>query len=133
MDPCSESGSHKEKLLEEIHRSRQAVARDWHAFREELNLRSKLQTAVRARPAAWLGGAALTGFLLAGGLRCPRRNKTAPHLPHQTSPSPGKASPPAPAPWAALMATLKFAVPLLKPLIQVYASKRLAKIAESLK
>jgi hypothetical protein len=56
----------KQEILEELRRSRVAIARDTASIAEELNLVSKIRRSVTTRPLAWLGSAAALGYILAG-------------------------------------------------------------------
>jgi hypothetical protein len=119
--------SDKEKLLEELRLSRRAMARDAAAVVEEINLASKFKKSVRARPLAWLGGAAALGWILAG-----------PKTRVVTKPAKGKsANPPekfrhgSPSGfWGILLALFKFALPIARPALSAYAARRLGELAE---
>lgn len=56
----------KQEILEELRRSRVAIARDTASIAEEINLVSKIRRSVKTRPLAWLGSAAAIGYILAG-------------------------------------------------------------------
>lgn len=119
--------SDKEKLLEELRRSRRAMARDAAAVVEEINLASKFKKSVRNRPLAWLGGAAALGWILAG-----------PKTRVVTKSAKGKSQNPPEKPrlgspvglWGILLALFKFALPLARPALSAYAARRLGELAE---
>lgn len=120
--------SEKDKLLEELRRSRHAIARDAAAVAEEINLASKIKKSVRARPLAWLGGAAALGYILAG----PKNRvivKPAKGVKPSTLPakSGGGASSGL---WGILIALFKFALPLARPALSAYAARRLGELSE---
>lgn len=56
--------SAKQALLAQISQSRTAVLRDSRILKDELNLASKLRDSVRNHPSFWLGGAAVSGYLM---------------------------------------------------------------------
>jgi len=117
----------KEQLLQEIDQSRRAIRRDTHTLRDELNFGKKLGSVVKRQPLAWLGGAALTGFVLSlFGRRPPKviiRENGSRKL--------GKEQPAAQAAkslgfWGMLFALFKVAFPAMKPFLSAYAARRLA-------
>lgn len=118
----------KEKLLEELRLSRQAMARDAAAVVEEINLASKFKKSIRTRPLAWLGGAAALGWILAGPktrvvVKPAKGNK---HADRSRKPRVG-------GPvgfWSVLLAVSKFALPLARPVLSAYAARRLGELAE---
>jgi hypothetical protein len=58
--------SSKAAILSEIALSRTAVKQASEAVRHELDYPTKVKNSVRSNPFAWLGGAALVGYILAG-------------------------------------------------------------------
>ena len=119
--------SDKEKLLEELRRSRRALARDAAAVVEEINLAAKFKKSVRNRPLAWLGGAAALGWILAGPKS---RVVTKPAKGKSTNP-PEKSRLGSPVGlWGVLLALFKFALPLARPALSAYAARRLGELAE---
>jgi hypothetical protein len=119
--------SPKEKILEELRLSRAAITRDAAAVADEINLASKLKKSVRARPLAWLGGAAVIGWLLAGPkTRVVTKNakgKKVEALPEKSRPSGF---------WGLLLALFKIALPLARPALSAYAARRLGEMAEKI-
>ena len=119
--------SDKEKLLEELHLSRRAMARDAAAVVDEINLASKFKKSVRTRPLAWLGGAAALGYILAG----PKTRivtKPTQAKPANTSEKSGHGAPVGF--WGIVIALFKFVLPLARPALSAYAARRLGELAE---
>jgi hypothetical protein len=118
--------STKEQLLEELRRSRAAIARDAAAIAEEINLASKIKKSVLLHPLAWLSSATALGYILAGpktrvitklvkGQSADRLEKSRPLIP--------------PLLWSLLLALFKFAFPLARPALTAFAMRRLAGLA----
>ena len=122
--------TNKSEILAEIARSRAAIARDSAMVRMELDITKHLKNSVKTRPFAWLGGAAAIGYILAGPKT---RTKT---VIKTVKPSNLGAAvvetKPARTYWDILIALFKMAIPLLKPLISVYAARRVGAFAEKL-
>lgn len=117
----------KEKILEELRRSRAAIARDANAVVEEVNLVSKFKKSVRNRPLAWLGGAAALGWILAG----PKTRVVTKTIKSQSI-EPAKKSRLSGAAglWSILLALFKIAYPLARPALSAYAARRVGEFAE---
>ncbi len=117
----------KEKILEDLRRSRAAIARDANAVVEEVNLVSKLKKSVRNRPLAWLGGAAALGWVLAGPkTRIVTKTVKGKSLePAKKSRLSGAAGL-----WSILLALFKIAYPLARPALTAYATRRVGEFAE---
>ena len=117
----------KEKILEDLRRSRAAIARDANAVVEEVNLVSKLKKSVRNRPLAWLGGAAALGWVLAGPkTRIVTKTVKGKSLePAKKSGLSGAAGL-----WSILLALFKIAYPLARPALTAYATRRVGEFAE---
>ncbi len=118
----------KSRILAEIQASRLALTRDTQALADELNFLKKLELTVRKRPLAWLGGAALSGFVFSA-----LRRRPAP----KPNPKKSKETPPPSSParftfWAFLLAVFKLLLPALRPLFTTYATKSIAGLAGSL-
>lgn len=119
--------SAKDQILEELRRSRAAVARDAAAIAEEINLASKFKKSVRTRPLAWLGGAAALGWILAG----PKTRVVVKPAKGQSAGQPPKSRLAGSAGfWSILLAVFKFALPVARPALSAYASRRLGEFAE---
>jgi len=110
----------KSQIIAEIDASRRAIARDFSALREELDFVEKSKQSVRKHSFAWLGGAALVGYVLSG-----RRKKAANKLADPKASTPDKTSPGAFGWGAFLLAAFKIALPFLRPIFSAYAAKRL--------
>jgi len=111
----------RSQLVAELDSSRRAIARDFSALRTELDFVEKSKRSVREHSFAWLGGAAVLGYVLSG-----RRKKKAQKL-GVTKPDPQQKTPLARFEWGAfLLATFRIALPLLRPIFSAYAAKRLA-------
>ena len=118
----------KKEILEELRRSRIAIARDTTSIAEGLNLTSKIRRSVTARPLAWLGSAAAIGYILAG----PKTRKAPPATRSKKGTSPEK--PPAPrGGWQILFHLFlnlgRILLPILRPAISAYAAQRLAELS----
>ena len=117
----------KEKILEDLRRSRAAIARDANAVVEEVNLVSKFKKSVRNQPLAWLGGAAALGWILAG----PKTRVVTKTLKGKSL-EPAKKSRLSGAAglWSILLSLFKIAYPLARPAISAYAARRVGEFAE---
>jgi len=121
--------SNKEAILEELQRSRLAIARDTTAITEEFNLLGKIKRSVKSRPLAWLGGAAAIGYIFAGP-----KTKTI----TQKAPQKGDTEKTAPIGkdrrhWLMTAYGLfKFALPFVRPAISAYAARRLGEFSEKI-
>lgn len=113
-------------LLEEVRRSRAAIARDFENLRSELDLPGKLRAGYQKRPALWLGAAAALGWVLAGR----KRRRTA-RTSRMAASSPER-SPHHAGVGVFLIALAKLLLPLLKPLLTAYTAKKLARLGERL-
>ncbi len=118
----------KDELLAEISRSRLAIARDFGAVKEELNVSSKLGRTFSRHPFAWLGGAAALGWILSGP-----KTKTRVVTVGKDSKGAVKKTVKSPAGLLGIFLTiLRIAVPMLKPVFSAYAAKRFAEMATKL-
>lgn len=118
--------SPKDRILEELRLSRAAIVRDAAAVAEEINLASKLKKSVRARPLAWLGGAAALGWILAG----PKTRVVTKSAKGKFAAAPEKSRPAGF--WGLLLALFKIALPLARPALSAYAARRLGEMAEKI-
>ena len=122
--------SSKAELLAAIASSRAAIRRDSSTVRAELDVAAKIQSSVRSRPFAWLGGAAAIGYLLAGPKT---RTKTVTKFVRQKSGEPVRETKKKPRGFFdLLLSLLKLAVPLLRPALSAYAAKRFGDFAQKL-
>jgi hypothetical protein len=114
----------KARILEDILRSRSAIARDFRAVTQSVNVGTRVTASFRSRPAVWMSGAAMLGWILAGPkrkvVRVEKQARGKPGSPHRKSG--GK--------LALLLAAIKAASPVIKPVITAYAARRLAAFAE---
>ena len=118
----------KQEILEELRRSRVAIARDTASIAEELDIVSKIRRSVKTRPLAWLGSAAALGYILAG----PKTRK-APKSISVEKGAKSEKSEPVRTGWQGLFRTLfnlsKFLVPILRPALSAYAAQRLGELS----
>ena len=122
------------QLIAEVKASRNAVTRDASLLIEELNFVDKASVAIRRKPLAWLSGATLGGLLFSRFAFGKNNNKLGKRKmggekfdkEHQ------KRGVEKLTLWSFLLGTLRLALPLLKPLLSAYASKRLSEMALSL-
>lgn len=115
--------------------SRLAIRRDFSDLQDELNVARKIEKVIKKRPAAWLAGATLTGFVIAGWRRRPAKPKQKKQLFFGLKKKEEPPIPPAAATltfWGFLLATIKMLLPVLRPFFSAYASKRMAEMAFSL-
>ena len=118
----------KQEILEELRRSRVAIARDTASIAEELNLVSKIRRSVTARPLAWLGSAAALGYILAG----PKTRKAPKTIPAKKGKKSEKSEPVHTGRqgfFSILFNLAKFLFPLLRPALSAYAAQRLSELS----
>ena len=117
----------KETILQELRRSRVAIARDINAVSDEINIAAKLKRSVKARPLAWLGSAAALGYMLAG----PKTRRVTSTTPKGTKSIPTVV--PARSRWTvffnSLLMIFKLLLPVLRPALSAYAAQRLGEFA----
>ena len=120
----------KVELLADVARCRAAILRDSSTVRAEIDLAAKIQNSVRSRPFAWLGGAAMIGFLLAGPKT---RTKTVTKLVREKSGAPVRETKKNPHGFIDIfLSLLKFFFPLVRPALSAYAAKRFGDFAQRL-
>jgi hypothetical protein len=118
----------KQEILEELRRSRVAIARDTASIAEELNLVSKIRRSVKTRPLAWLGSAAALGYILAG----PKTRKAPKTIPTKKGAKSEKSEPARTERqgfFSILFNLAKFLFPLLRPALSAYAAQRLGELS----
>jgi hypothetical protein len=123
--------SNKEAILEELRRSRLAIARDTAAIAEEFNIFGKLRRSVTSRPFAWLGGAAALGYIFAG----PKTKTITKTVPQKGDSSALKKEPATKDRQRWLMTTFnicKLALPFVRPALSAYAARRLGEFSEKI-
>ena len=123
--------SNKEAILEELRRSRLAIARDTAAIAEEFNILGKLRRSVTSRPFAWLGGAAALGYIFAG----PKPKTITKIGPQKGDSSALKKEPATKDRQRWLMTTFnicKLALPFVRPALSAYAARRLGEFSEKI-
>ena len=123
--------SNKDAILEELRRSRLAIARDTTAITEEFNLLGKLKRSVTSRPLAWLGGAAALGYIFAG----PKTKTITKKAPQKGGGPTEKTAPTGKDRRHWLMTAyglFKFALPFVRPAISAYAARRLGEFSEKI-
>ena len=117
----------KDAILEELRLSRMAIARDTHSLAEEFNISAKLQRSVKSHPLAWLSGAAAIGYIFAGPKTKTVTKLVAPKNESHSKDAPQKAS-------SHLLKNafglFKILLPLIRPAVSAYASRRLGEYAE---
>lgn len=121
-----------DKLLKEVDASRRAIQRDVTAFKFQIDLPSRAQDAIRARPARWLGGAAVVGFIAA--LVRPKRRRAkqlGKKLESSDSEVVNKSAKSITA-WGILLGIFKAILPLARPALTAFAAKRFADMASKL-
>ena len=115
----------KQKILEDLRRSRAAIARDAAAITEEINLASKIKRSVLSHPLAWLGSATALGYILAG----PKTRIVTKLVKGQSADRVEKSrSGLVPVLWSVLLALFKFGFPLARPALTAFAMRRLAEL-----
>ena len=115
----------KQKIIEDLRRSRAAIARDAAAIAEEINLASKIKRSVLSHPLAWLGSATALGYILAG----PKTRIVTKLVKGQSADRVEKSrSGLVPVLWSVLLALFKFGFPLARPALTAFAMRRLAEL-----
>ncbi|MEI8292887.1 MAG: hypothetical protein WCG66_02740 [bacterium] len=118
----------KHDILEELRRSRLAIARDTAAIAGELNLVSKIRRSVTSHPLAWLGSAGAIGYILAG----PKTRKAPESIPAKKGAISEKTEP-SRSGWQSFFGVLfnlaKFLLPLMRPALSAYAAQRLGDLS----
>jgi len=115
----------KSQLIAELERSRSDLARDLRGVRHGLDVGAHLRHAFVRQKAAWLGGAALTGWLLS---RLPSRRKA---VPRGDKPLAGMPKPKQSERGGLLLAALGVAGTILKPAITALATRKIKEFAAS--
>ena len=118
----------KKEILEELRRSRVAIARDTASITEELNLFSKIRRSVTTRPLAWLGSAAALGYILAG----PKTRKAPKTISTKKGAKSEKSEPVQTGRqgfFSILFNLAKFLFPLFRPALSAYAAQRLGELS----
>ena len=118
----------KQEILEELRRSRKAIARDTASIAEELNLVSKIRRSVTTRPLAWLGSAAALGYILAG----PKTRKAPKIIPDKKGSKSEKSESVHTGRqrfFSILFNLAKFLFPFFRPALSAYAAQRLGELS----
>jgi hypothetical protein len=115
----------KQEILEELRRSRVAIARDTASIAEELNLVSKIRRSVTTRPLAWLGSAAALGYILAG----PKTRKAPKTIPTKKGTKSEPVQTGRQGFFSILFNLAKFLFPLFRPALSAYAAQRLGELS----
>ena len=123
--------SNKEAILEELRRSRLAIARDTTAITEEFNLLGKIKRSVKSRPLAWLGGAAALGYIFAGP-KTKNLTKKAPQKGGDTTEKSASTSKDRRHWLMTSFGIFKMALPFVRPAISAYAARRLGEFSEKI-
>lgn len=123
--------SNKDAILEELRRSRLAIARDTTAITEEFNLLGKLKRSVKSRPLAWLGGAAALGYIFAGP-KTKTLTKKAPQKDGDTTEKSASTSKDSRHWLKTAFGIFKMALPFVRPAISAYAARRLGEFSEKI-
>ena len=122
----------KDAILEDLRRSRLAIARDTNAISDQLNVSAKIQRSVKRHPLAWLGGAAALGYIFAGP-----KTKTitkivpAKSVPDENTPPPAETKSSSHFVEGSLR-FFKVIFPLVRPVLMSYATRRLGEFAEKI-
>ncbi|MEI6797146.1 MAG: hypothetical protein WCK39_09815 [Methanomassiliicoccales archaeon] len=120
----------KSEILAEIARSRADIVSDAASLRAELDVATRVKKSVVMRPFAWLGSAAALGYMLAGP-----KTRTKTVIKTVRDAKTGTAhvgKKPSHTFLDILFGFFKLALPLLKPLITAYATRRVGAFAEKL-
>jgi hypothetical protein len=118
----------KQEILEELRRSRLAIARDTASIAEELDIVSKIRRSVKTRPLAWLGSAAALGYILAGPkTRKPQKTISANKGVKSEKSEPANAG--RQGFFSILFNLAKFLFPILRPALSAYAAQRLGELS----
>lgn len=125
----SDTTAAKQNYLRELELSRLALHRDLHALRDECNVVKKVKSVVARKPLWWLGGAALLGFVFSARRRTVRVERVLVGQSAKDAPRKSASVGRRLTFWGFLFAALKSALPLLRPVVSAYASKRLAELA----
>ena len=123
--------SNKEAILEELRRSRLAIARDTTAITEEFNLLGKIKRSVKSRPLAWLGGAAALGYIFAGP-KTKTLTKKVPQKCFYTTEKSASTSKDRRHWLMTAFGIFKMALPFVRPAISAYAARRLGEFSEKI-
>jgi len=118
----------KQEILEELRRSRVAIARDTASIAEELDIVSKIRRSVKTRPLAWLGSAAALGYILAGP-KTRKAPKTIPAKKGAKSEKSETARTERQGFFSILFNLAKFLFPILRPALSAYAAQRLGELS----
>lgn len=111
-----------DEIRQEIAASRTALRRDFRGLRDELDFAAKARRSVVQNPVAWLGGAALFGYLLSGRKKSKVR---------------GRGKIPAGEPvkkltvLGGLLAAARLLFPLARPALTSFATRKLIDFARS--
>ncbi len=125
----------KQQFQQELAASREALRRDLNSLREELNIAKKIGKIVAKKPALWMTGAAVTGFVVSM-FSFRRHLPSAPKAVKDKKSIPANEKAPKESPprtiWSFLFSLIKLLLPIIRPLVSAYASKRMASMAMSL-
>lgn len=111
-----------DELRQEIAASRAAIRQDFSALRDELDFAAKAKRSVARNPVPWLGGAAFLGFLLSGRKRAKSRSRKGDAIQE-----PAKKL----TVLGVLLAAARFLLPLARPALTDFATRKLADFAAS--
>lgn len=125
----------KQQFQQELAASRAALRRDLNSLREELNIGKKIGKIVGKKPGLWMTGAAVTGFIVSmfsfrrHSPSAKKELKNKKSIPAKEGIS--KESPPRTI-WSFWFSLIKLSLPIIRPLVSAYVSKRMASMAMSL-
>lgn len=119
----------KEQILAELHRSRATITRDYSALRVELDFKAKLDSLVRRKPLAWLGGATALGWLLAGPKTKKRTVTKYVKATDKHLTAPAKKAVARGGLLGLLLGLFRLLFPILKPTLSAYATRWVAELA----
>lgn len=117
----------REQLLRDVSTSRAEVSRTYASVRTEMDVAQKINTSVRRKPLAWLGGAAALGWMLAGP-KTRTKVVTKTGLPGKPGEAVQKTAARAGI-WPLLFSLVRLLFPLAKPFIAEFAGKGIASVA----
>lgn len=115
----------REQILADLEAARQSVTREARCLQYELDYGAKLRRWISGNPAASLGLATLAGYLLSGKKRREKRKSSRFERKKEAAAETVKTTG-----WLALLAGVaRFLLPLLKPAILSFATRKLSDFA----
>jgi len=117
-----------EELIQALEESRQGISQHALRLQDRINPVNRLKQAIQRNQGVWLGGAIVTGFVLARlPALFPRKRKV------KRKDGKEELLPPKKSMLVMLVAAIRFLIPLFKPAITEFVSDQLAKWADTIK